>query len=108
MLMFSTRQALIVGLLLAYAWDSYGYVRVWSSELRLAAYVAAHAPEKPRARLNLGRALLLSGRLDEAAVELDLAEELSAGAAVPSWDREDVRVAARQNRLLTAALRALQ
>jgi hypothetical protein len=104
----TVRVVVVWACVVACAWESFHYVRVFRSDSRLAAHAVAHAPQKPRVWLNYGRALVLSGHSDAAVAAFERAERLAMAPHIPIWDREDVRTAATGNRRLLAALRSIR
>lgn len=63
------------------------YVAVWRSDLSLWAWAVHQAPEKPRPWINLGGALALRGRWQEAETAWRIAGVVAERPWVPAWDR---------------------
>ncbi|MDP3768587.1 MAG: hypothetical protein Q8S13_11285 [Dehalococcoidia bacterium] len=97
--------ALIVSLLLWYAYCTRQQVAVWHDDLTLWRHAVEQAPLKPRPRINYGLALLRSGRLDEAARAFRVARMLADEPHVPSWDRDDAIRAVDENLKTITALK---
>lgn len=78
---------LIVLFTVLWATEAHSYVRVWGDRLSLSAYVAAHAPQKPRALMNYGVLLVSRGSFTDGAALLTQAAHAAQDPHVPVWDR---------------------
>lgn len=91
------RQAAIIAWLTLCSWQAAAYVPVWRSELALWAHAERQAPRKPRPALNLGKALALAGRVDDAQAFYRRAYQLAGSPHVPSYERDEARSRAEWN-----------
>lgn len=97
-----------VAWVLAQLFATAAQIPVWRSEVSLWTQAAQHAPEKPRAWVNLGRALLLSGHADYAEQSFSRAIAVASSPHVRPFDREDAMRAAQSNLETVTVLRLVK
>ena len=98
---------LLVAYLLGHALISAVTMPIWRDDVTLWSHAVAAAPRKPRPTLNLARALILTGQLDQAETLLLRTLALAAQPHVPGYDRADAVSAATANLQTVAIVRAI-
>ena len=103
----SPRVALLVSVLAFYVWQDARYIPVWESNPTLWQHAHEMAPLKPRPAVNLAKALILRGDLEQADRWLSRALGLAEQPHVPQYDRQDAILAVTANLQTTAIIRAV-